>query len=119
MTSLTVSLAELLSPPPPIDATLVTVAGAVPDTLTVNVTGGKLAPAPSTSARVHDTGDDVVHVQPVPLTAVAVTAAGNVSTSVTTPDVGLPPTLVMVAVNTAPVCPCVTGSTCVALTARS
>lgn len=46
------------------------------------------------------------HVQPVPEIAVAVRPDGNVSTTVTAPDVGAAPPLLTASVYVAPVCPC-------------
>ena len=71
---------------------LVTLAGAVPATLTVSVIGRIARPAASTSLRVQVRAG-CVQVQPVPAIAVAVNPAGSVSVTVTVPLVGAVPLL--------------------------
>jgi hypothetical protein len=60
-----------------------------------------------------------VQVHPVPLIAVAVSPEGNVSTTVTVPDVGPDPPLLTVRVYVAPVWPCVKLPLCVFVRVRS
>ncbi len=86
------SFVVFTSPPPPTVATLVTDAATLPAILTVTEIGEYEAPGASTVVVVHPKGDNVqVHVLP-PLIAVAVRPDGRVSTTVTVPAVGEPPT---------------------------
>ena len=86
-----------VAPPPEAAAELVTLAEALAATLTVNVIAGKLAAAASTVVDVQ-VNVPSVHVQPVPLIAVAVRPVGNVSTTVTVPLVDAVPEFVTVMV---------------------
>src|SRR5947209_7131409 len=77
VTSLAVSLAVLISPPPETVAVFVTVGiGASAATFTVRVIGGYAFIAPGRSARLQ-VSVARVHVQPVPLMAVAVNPGGS------------------------------------------
>src|SRR6186997_619939 len=76
------------SPLPETLAELVMLDGALADTSTVTVTTGYAEPAPSASLRVQPSGDSE-QSHPVPMISVAVSWLGNVSTSVTVPDVGV------------------------------
>src|SRR2546423_376266 len=76
MTSVEVLFTRLLSPPPETVAPLVAKFGAVAETFTVTTIGGKLAPGATESERVQvKVGRSVV--QPVPLSAVAVSPDGS------------------------------------------
>ena len=79
------SLPEL---PPPPDTVVVftTELAALLAIFTISVMDGYVAAADSTSLLLQVSGDNV-HVQPVPLIAVAVSPAGNVSLTLTVPDV--------------------------------
>src|SRR4051812_7212481 len=104
VTSEALSLLVLLSPPPLTLAVLVTLAGALEATVTVNVMSGYFAPLASSSLRVH-VRDDSVQAQPVPFKAVADSPAGSESVTVTLPVVEPVPLLAAVSVYVAPVCP--------------
>src|ERR1043166_1507387 len=86
VTSLAVSLAVLLSPPPETLAVLVTEDAALLATFTVRVIGSKLVPAASTSPRVHCSGESV-QFQFRPLRSVAVSPAGRLTFTVTRAEV--------------------------------
>src|SRR5271170_4955230 len=88
--SVPVSLDVLDSPPPDTATELVTLAGALAETLTVSVMAGKLAP-PDSTALVVQVSVAKVQTQPVPVMAVAVKLPGKVSTTVTLPLVDPPP----------------------------
>ena len=95
--------AELLpvfvSPPPETEAVLVTLAGAVAETLAVTVMAAKLLPAETTAVLVQVTvWPETPQLQFVPLALMLLKAAGKVSVTVTVPAVELPPELVTVIV---------------------
>src|ERR1700675_1489233 len=77
-------------PPPETEAVFTSGEVAEPETLTVTVTAGKLAPAGNASARVQVA---VLHVQPVPDMAVTVNPDGGVSVIVTSPAAAPRPAL--------------------------
>src|SRR3954464_2960001 len=74
------------SPPPETTAVLVRLPVAACATFTVSAIAGKLATAFNTSLRVQVSVAST-QLQPEPLTAVAVSPAGNVSATLTTPTV--------------------------------
>src|SRR5215831_20805723 len=87
-TSVAVSLVRSASPPPPIVATLVNVAGADCATSAFSVIAGYAAPATKASERVQLTVcPEIVQVQPVPVALVGLMPSGSVSFIVTTPVV--------------------------------
>src|SRR5206468_1501606 len=83
--------------PPETATVLDTEAAALAARFTVTVMGGWLAPAASTSLRVH-VNVASVQFQPVPAIPVAVKTAGSVSATVTAPVVGPCPRLLTVTV---------------------
>jgi hypothetical protein len=93
--SLAVSLDVLVSAPPETLTELVTLAGAVVDTLTTSVITGKTPLAGSTVVVVQFNAK-ILHDQPEPLSAVAVSPAGKLFTTVTVPLVAAVPELITV-----------------------
>ena len=99
VTSLALSLAVLISPPPETVAVLVSEAAAACPTLTVIEIAGKDPLLPTTSVLVQVTvWAAMPQDQPVPEAAVGVSPAGSVSVMVVVPLVALPPTLLTVRV---------------------
>src|SRR5438067_7091539 len=97
VTSLALSLAVLISPPPETDAVFVRELAAACPTLTVIEIGGNDPPAATTLVLVQVTVWAVIpQDQPVPEAAVGVSPAGSVSVMVVVPLVALPPTLLTV-----------------------
>lgn len=89
MRSLAVSLAVFDSPPPETVALAVNDAGALFATSTVSVMSSKLVPANRVSPRVHCNGLSV-QFQLVPLSAVAVTPVGRLTSTVIRAEVSAP-----------------------------
>ena len=95
--SLAALLARLTSPPPEIEAVLVTPGDAAASTLTVKVTGlGLAVPVAMTALLVQVTvvgtvGRSLVHVHPVPAAATRVSPAGKVSVTEYAPLESRPP----------------------------
>jgi hypothetical protein len=104
VTSLALSLVVLLSPPPLTVAVFVTLAGAVPDTVTVSRMGGYVPCAARRSLRVHVTVCPLIAQpfapppQPVPFAVLGARPVGTESTTVTTAFVADEPTFVTVSV---------------------
>ena len=120
--TVTASLAVLLpgvTSLPPETVTVLVSLEAVADTLTLTTMAGYDCPAGKLSERVHVTDwAFAAHVQSTPA-AVPVKPAGNVSTTLTGPDVGPFPWFETVIVKV-PVCPCVNVSgACVLVMVRS
>jgi hypothetical protein len=100
------------APPPLAVAELVTEAGAFAATLTVSVIGAPAAPAAMTVALVQVTVcPAALHVHPVPVAALNVKPVGNVSVTVTVPDVATLPALLAVTVYV-PVAPVTNEPAC-------
>src|SRR5450631_2075802 len=93
--SFAVSLDVLVSPPPATVVKFTTLAGAVVDKLTVSVTIGKAVLAGSIVVVVQ-LNARTLQTQPEPLMAVAVNAAGKLSTKVTVAVVAAAPELMTV-----------------------
>src|SRR5439155_778279 len=90
--SFAISLAVLVSPPPETVTVFVTLAGALPATLTVSTIPGQKAAAAKESLRVQLVVARV-QVHPVPERAVAVKLGGSESDTFTVPLVGPVPPL--------------------------
>src|SRR3989442_799323 len=89
---------------PATDAVFVTEAGAVAPTSTISEIAGYAPPGASTSDRVQ-TRFERVQLHPPPEIDFAISPAGNVSVTVTSPTVAASPAFVTAMEYNAPVCP--------------
>lgn len=96
----------------------VTVNGTLLATFTVSTIVAQIAAPATAASRVH-VAVPSVHVHPAPLIAVAVTAGGSVSTSVTVPLVARSSMFLTELVYDFPASPCVKRPMCVFVIVRS